>query len=406
MNIILLYILFFSYELYYASFHLGIHTPFLAFKIVTLFLCASFASVKINKSLSKLASFDVFIIFIYLLLIFASSLFSISPLYVVIYGLIFIALQIFSIHISNTIVDRNAYSYMKYLNWMFIVLIVISLAGYILSVKSFFYRDVWGNLRVQGVYGEPSRLSQICALNIFLSIFYIKKRFIQVAAIAMSFWGLVLAGNRSYMFALIIILYLLFLHRIKIGKVFGTLITCIVIVFVASGVYLFPEVAPERIRNYLRLESVTNLSGRIDIWKNALPIALKKPLGAGFQLGGSVLVEGSKKHTFNENSSTKFNLLGRSKDKTTLHNGYIQSLCDLGVIGFLAYIMFFLRGLFFVYKNWAFEHMRPFACILIFFTIVNFSATVLVSPTTSNSLLFWLSWFVLMFNWRKPKLKQ
>ena len=83
----------------------------------------------------------------------------------------FLALQVFAMHVGSYIVVEESYMQLKYLNLIFTILIVLSLAGYIFSFTQFFYRDVWGNLRVNGVFGEPSRLAQISALNILLSIF-------------------------------------------------------------------------------------------------------------------------------------------------------------------------------------------------------------------------------------------
>ena len=404
MNSFLLYFLFFAYELYYTSNHIGPSGPFLALKLFALFVCAAYASLGLNKDIARCSNVDLYLLFFYLVLIFSSSIFSVSPIYVCVYGLIFVALLIFTTHIGAFIVENSAYELVKYLILMFTILITISLLGYIVSIKSFFYHDVWGNLRVQGVYGEPSRLAQVSAVNILLSLFYIRKRLIKATIIGMSFWGLVLAGNRSYMVGIVIIFYLVFLTKLKVRKWGFIAISFLFLVFVVSSAYLIPRVAPQGLRDYLRLESITSLSGRLDVWSKALPLAIEKPLGTGFQLGGSVLVEVDNGRNTLYKNANNFSLLGKtSGDKTTLHNGYIQALCNLGPIGFIVYLIIFLRGLFFVYKNWEYDHMRPFASIIVFFAIVNFSATILVGPTTSNSLLFWTCWFVLMFNWQKKK---
>lgn len=407
MTIILFYLLFLSYELYYISSHFGGAKAFLLLKVATLFLCASYSCLKIRGSLSGIGVFDAMLILLYLLMIFASSIFSISPLYVCIYGFMFLALQIFAMRVGSYIVVEKSYMQLKYLNLIFTILIVLSLAGYVFSFSGFFYRDVWGNLRVNGVFGEPSRLAQISALNIILSIFYLKKFPVQAGILVISFLALVLAGNRSYMLAILFIVYALALHNVKINAFMKVAVSVLLLFSISVALFINPGIFGEHVRRYLRLESIGTLSGRADMWMNSIPVALKKPLGEGFCLGGMTLVETSEKTTFSNIRSQHFDMFKKNIGaKGTVHNGYLQALFDLGLIGAALYVLIFLRGLFFAYKNLPSENMGPFICILVFFAIVNLSATILVSPTENNTLLFWVCWYILMFRYRKQRLTQ
>ncbi len=403
MTIILFYLLFISYELYYVSSHFGGARAFLLVKVATLFLCASYGILKIRDSLSGFGPFDAILILFYVLMIFASSIFSISPLYVCIYGFMFLALQIFAMHVGSYIVVERYYIQFKYLNLIFTILIALSLAGYIFSFTQFFYRDVWGNLRVNGVFGEPSRLAQISALNILLSIFYLKNFSVRAGILIISLFALLLAGNRSYMFAILFIVYALALRKVKINA-FMKIAVSVLVFSIPVALFINPGIFGEHVRHYLRLESIDTLSGRTHMWMKAISVALEKPLGEGFCLGGMTLVEASGKRTLFNFRSQHFNMFKKTLGaKRTLHNGYLQVLCDLGIIGAALYVLIFFRGLFFAYKNLSSKDMGPFICILVFFAIVNFSATILVGPAENNTLLFWVCWYTLMFSYRRQK---
>jgi len=402
LSIVFFYMLFVANEIYYIGAHLGGHFPLLILKVSMLFLCVSLAAAKLREGVIKLNHPDIIVIFLYTLTIFASAVYSVSPIYVLIYALLFIALQLFSIHIGYNIANNDYKKQLKTLNLILTVFIIISIIGYLLTYSPFFYFDVWGNRRVQGIYGEPSRLAQISGINILLSFFLIKKTIQKICIMTISFYGLFLAGNRSYMFAVIIISYLLFLSNSKITLYNKSFIT-VGIILCFFTVIFYPMILGERVQKYLRLESLQTLSGRTEMWHKTLPRALKQPFGAGYLLGGSVLVESTENKSI-LNKKNNFSLLGKTGDKSTLHNGYIQALCDVGPVGFILYIIIFLRGFFYAYKNFSFKDMRIYGCIFIFFSIVNLSATILVGPTTNNDLLFWVCWYAMAFNYNKSKI--
>ena len=82
---------------------------------------------------------------------------------------------------------------------------------------------------------------------------------------------------------------------------------------------------------FARLDTVKDLTGRTELWQAAYRGWSERPwLGYGFTLGGMGL--GGEHVVSADADPTQFS-------RQTLHNGYIQSLMDAGIVGFLLYAM-------------------------------------------------------------------
>jgi O-antigen ligase len=151
--------------------------------------------------------------------------------------------------------------------------------------------------------------------------------------------------------------------------------------------YLLTDVKIES--RYARSESIENLSGRTNMWKAAIPKAVVKPLGYGFCLGGAV--SGNDVRLWNIKDD--INLIGGASAKHSLHSGYVQALCDLGLLGFLSYIAVFLFGIIkavqLAIENRYLSNVYIFICLSIF----NIAESSIMSPLSMN-VLFLLSLFV------------
>lgn len=407
-SLILFYLLVVAYEGYNVLGRIGIpQSLLLAAKVGSLGICITFALLTFRSTLLKITFVDSFLLFFYLISVFMSSVFSLSPMYVLIYASMLLALLVFTYCISSNLFESQDFTGLKYLVVIFSLAVVVSIIGYRISPSRFSDIDVWGNHRVNGIFGEPSKLCQIAALNIFFVFYFVNKSLIKkvlkIVLIIFSLSAMILAGNRSYMLALVLIC----VSGLLIGWKTGILIKMVTVsLAVGSGIVLLLSLLPYFPHiSYFRTESLSNLSGRTEMWKEVMPLALNKPLGSGYCLGGSTLVESAPGgREFIQRAETRFDMFGTTGGvKTTLHNGYIQALADLGYVGVIAYLLLFFRGTQFALYALKNPKMRIFICIFFFYAIVNMSATVLTGPTETNTLLFWICWFILMFNYRELK---
>ena len=136
----------------------------------------------------------------------------------------------------------------------------------------------------------------------------------------------------------------------------------------------------ESTKQYLRTDSLENMSGRTEIWAFALKRSLDRPLlGYGFTTGDHAFVRDAS------DSSAKFLL---DTARYTLHNGYIQALLDSGIFGALLYVVVVLKALVGFYKSQSKFMSAPFFALL-FLAIANLGESVMFSAATFSSLLAW-----------------
>lgn len=389
-----------SYEVYYTWIASSAFRPaFLAIKILLLFLCACVSLFSIKKLNLLVAAFDKWLLLMYMLFVFASATFSKSPFYVFVYSVMLLGLLFFALNVSAQIVLWEKKKILKSLCYILCVFIAISLIGNFLNLDKFYYFDVWGSRRVQGVYVEPAKLAQVSAISAIVAWFLIKKKIIKTMIIFCSVLAIYLAGNRSYMLAVLILSYLVIIRRLKIGMRGSLIIGLMSISIILMAVNIIGVTNLEKIP-YLRFHSLDTLSGRSDLWNKSIEAATKRITGMGYTIGGSVLYEANNTNILSTSKNREFNFSeSNAAGKQTLHNGYIQALCDLGPLGAICYIMVFLRGLFFAFKTRIIVLNDAISFLFLFFFLVNFSATILISPTEINTLIFWVSWFGLMLRY-------
>lgn len=282
------------------------------------------------------------------------------------------------------------------------IVIVLSILGYALSFPHVVYFQEGAN-RLHGVYGQPAQLAFSCALNMGLTCIAFRNGILRSVILALSMACLVLTGVRTFAAAVVaglaavVILHASIPRHTKI-VVCGALASILVILALSGAA----DTLLHSRNRYLRSESIANFTGRTTLWKRAIPVALSKPLGSGFCLGGGALLEDPDDSKTVLRPNEEFDPLTHSTTyKSTLHNGYVQSLTDLGVLGFLTYCLLFARGILatFAHRN----RMHFSALIFIFYVIAtgNLGESIVMSPTSTSTAIFWLVWFLLIRNERE-----
>ena len=130
-----------------------------------------------------------------------------------------------------------------------------------------------------------------------------------------------------------------------------------------------------------RVESIENLSGRVTLWELAMENISKRPLvGYGSSVGSYAL------HNYE-------GMLGLRDDRSvgheTLHNGYLQTVLDIGVFGLLFYIAIFAVG---IRRVVLFDKERKYPAVIygvLFMAIGNLGESIVYSAAVSHSVVFW-----------------
>jgi O-antigen ligase len=137
----------------------------------------------------------------------------------------------------------------------------------------------------------------------------------------------------------------------------------------------------------IRVESISNLTGRVQLWERAIEAFEAQPyLGYGFTAGAT----GLEGETGGGTVGAREGLSSRAMGRTTMHSGYVQSLLDSGVIGtsfYLAVIVLSMRSLYRYDRERRFP--AEFAALL-FLAVANMSEAAIYSASVFSSALFWI----------------
>ena len=138
----------------------------------------------------------------------------------------------------------------------------------------------------------------------------------------------------------------------------------------------------------LRTESLQTLSGRTTLWAAAYETASRSPwVGHGFTFGTDAL-RGAKasraSHYIQRIESTGVRA-------GTFHNGYIQSVLDIGVIGSVFYLGVIALALWRILIRDTQRVYGAVAFVLVFGAVANFGKTFVYSAAVFDSILFWAS---------------
>ena len=137
---------------------------------------------------------------------------------------------------------------------------------------------------------------------------------------------------------------------------------------------------------FLRAESITTLTGRVGLWEEGLRAFYRQPLlGYGYTAGALGLRSASA-YSANDNANIDST---RDLGKTTLHNGYLQSLLDSGVLGtlfYLAIIAVALRRQ--LRRPLGTPRDRAVLFGLVYFAVANAAQNVIYSASVFDGILF------------------
>ena len=186
--------------------------------------------------------------------------------------------------------------------------------------------------RVPGIFGNPNTLGIYCFLTAAITMLLIKlegesilkKNFLWIW-LGVSTLSLYCSGSRASLlgFAVLIFAYLLLMKKYKAIAVFSLL-------FLALGIYIIRnEAVMSDFSQITRLMSGT--TGRTLIWENTLPL-IRDHLFSGVGIGG---VPNTLYGYVQSTHPVISYALRQTIERGLIHNGYLQKLAELGIVGLL-----------------------------------------------------------------------
>jgi O-antigen ligase len=274
------------------------------------------------------------------------------------------------------------------------LVILISFAGLWLWPDRVWEYPTGDVARFRGLMPKAGGLSLIAVLLIGLVWFRFRSTIVRSLLIALAVAALVLAGSRTPAIAalvaatLVALRYRALTHR-SVALAAGAAVVVLAVLW--SGTLRIERAEWDALT---RAGSIGTLSGRLDLWVQALTLAASgsSPLfGHGLTMGSIALARSGSIH-----DAAASGLAGddgfdsRDASKVTLHNGYLQSLLDSGPIGLALYLGVIIVSISRVYVRDAGRRYGIVMYVLILLATANIAENVIHSVSTIYGMMFWV----------------
>lgn len=329
----------------------------------------------------------------YILILLISSIISDEQIYVMLQVVSITSVILFAISLFESRKNRIKDALNPLINTtIFIYTLVMLISLLIIFVApSLAYQHIhsgnWINeIRFRGLFSQAGMMGGAGGLLIGLSYFGLKNSWLKVIPVISGSVCLALTQSRTFWVAAIIAGCITFwLYYPKKRKITFGLVSIGLVVAVIFYVF---DITPDmrKAKKLARTDSITNLTGRTEMWQKCLNAFSNRPFfGYGFTVG-SLGLENSEKKFDRNNSSFSPRDIGRR----TLHSGYMQSLLDAGVTGTVFYLYVIILSIIRICK---YDSDREFPMMfysLIFLIIANFAEDVIYSASVYTSIFFWI----------------
>lgn len=252
-----------------------------------------------------------------------------------------------------------------------------------LAYEALFAGNATGyEIRFRGVFSKSGIMAAASGLLVGLALISVKRWLLKLALVIPGLLCLALTQSRSFWLAGLVA------GGATAWRYYPRLRTWIYTFFglaallVAVALALNISVDTSGVHSFARLNSVTTLSGRTALWQAAYTGWSQKPLfGYGYTLGGLGL--------------TNFKSIDADDDATqysrmTLHNGYVQSVMDAGLVGFFFYLATVFVSIRSVLRFDKHKRFPECLFVLLFLSIANGGESVVYSGSVFQSLCFWV----------------
>lgn len=259
-------------------------------------------------------------------------------------------------------------------------LIIMPLAPYI-AYDSIFAGDVGYITRFRGLFIKSGSLAAAAGILFGTALFWVTRSWLKAALVIPALACLLLSQSRTFWAAAIVassvVVWFYYPRRQKAALSEALLF----VLSIGTLMLLTVDVTRETVGNAVRADSVTNLTGRVDLWEQGIRGFYARPfLGYGFTSGSEGLLlpglspDGSERLTA----------------RTTLHSGYIQSLLDSGLVGTFFYVSVIVVSLLRLIRHDVNRVLRAECYMLVFVIVANFGENLIYSVSFCAGIIFWV----------------
>ena len=344
----------------------------------------------------------------YLLSLCLTATFSNLPSFVFLQILSLVAMLLFGISFFDTQknqADQRIEFFFRTLVGLYFLVCVASLLlsklAPALSYEALYAGDAYGyEHRFRGLFSKSAMMGAASGILVGCAWFSVRNWAAKILLLAPGLACLAMTQSRTFLVALLVAGIGTSVAtkslRMRTAVIAGLLSAVIAIVLFSFGA--LP--GQKKISSLLRLETLTTLTGRTDLWTRGVEaVAVRPILGFGFTLGAEALSDPNAVSQISERQKEENT---RALARTTLHNGYLQSFLDNGLLGtsfYLSVIVIALKREFRAKE----QKSRPAEMfILIFLSIANLGESIIHSASVFHSALFWLVATRALALWRLP----
>ncbi len=270
------------------------------------------------------------------------------------------------------------------------LLTVLSCAGLVINAAALVFApsQVWwwqSPNRYQGITGHPNMLGGLCMIAISLLMW----RYRRSAGFGKTFFGamfglawglLLLSGSRSSIGCAVAAVLL---WHVLLGQ--GLRFSLTAVVVGVPLVLLSAAVVPSLERDQAATRTITDLTGREQFWGPSLALIGQRPLrGYGYEVGGEVWTD--------PRFSTKQMESTWGSARTSLHNGYLNAVIGMGLVGGLVWMIILVLPLIRALHLPPGDLKAVVVIVMVQCLLSNFVETAITSSRGFTSVAFWCFW--------------
>jgi O-antigen ligase len=247
-----------------------------------------------------------------------------------------------------------------------------------------------GELRFRGIFPKSSMMGASAGILVGLCLFLRKKKlWARMGAIVFAIACILLTQSRTFWVATLaagtVTYAVYYRHGFKMVAAGG-----MAAIILSSGIYAADiKIRGSSFGKFARVESITNLTGRVQLWREVIDKFYENPvIGLGLTAGASAFID--QKNVLGFGNDQDALSQDRSIGKTTMHSGYMQSLLDVGAIGTFFYLSLVIVPLLRLYRNDVLREYPIQFYLLLFISIANISENIIYAVTVFNSVLFFM----------------
>jgi O-antigen ligase len=257
-----------------------------------------------------------------------------------------------------------------------------------IAFESLYAGDALGyENRFRGLFSKAAMMGAASGLLIGAAWFWIRSIFLKSLLIAPALACLALTQSRTFFIALFVAaVATTWLTTTNKARSLGVGVGIMLVAgLLATASNLLPD--QKALSTAFRVNTLGTLTGRTGLWERGIQALTIRPLlGFGFTVGSEGLQlqhSGSDKLTATQIESS------RAVARVSLHNGYIQSLLDSGMLGTFFYLSIFIVSLFRLIRSPERQERAVEIFLLLFFSIANLGESLVYSAAVFHSAIFW-----------------